>query len=99
MIPAYLEKKLADIEAICSEHDLCLACIVIDDQWDFFYTVRGDDAFMVVAAAILLRGLEQDGGELIQVMRALEMVEEEAPGEEDLDNEELPDGLEEMFGD
>jgi len=61
-------------------------------------TMGSTSAFMVVAAAILLRGMEQDEGELMQVMRALEMCEDEALGEEELDDKGLPDDLEDMFG-
>lgn len=99
MIPPYLEKKLEDIKAICSEHDLCFACVIIDSEQEFFCSLRGDDTSMVTAAAVILQSLEDDEAELVDVMGTLEFEEEETVEEYDTDVEELLEDLEDIFGD
>ena len=99
MIPPYLEKKLEDIKAICSEHGLCFACVVIDDEQEFLCSLRGDDSSMVTAAAVILQSLEDGEAKLVDVMGTLEFERKETVEEEDFDEQELPEGLEDMFGD
>lgn len=93
MIPTRVERSLERLQVLCSRYDLSVACIVIDEDWNFRYRFRGDDAFLVAAAAILLRSLCGEQNDLMQAMRGISFDEHEILGDEDYEEE---DDLEDM---
>ena len=87
---------LERLQVLCSRYDLSVACIVIDEEWNFRYRYRGDDGFLVGAAAILLLSVCGDEVGLMQVMRAIsfdqdDILTDEDYGEEDYDLEGMDD--------
>lgn len=88
MIPTRVERSLERLQALCSRYDLSVACIVIDEDWNFRYRFRGDDAFLVAAAAILLRSLCGEQNDLMQVMRAISFDQDDALADEDYGEED-----------
>ena len=102
MIPNCLERKVAEVQAICSEHGLYFAFVVLDEEGDdeeadFQCVFRGDDAFGLWAAAALLRLLQEEDTELTKTMDELRIEEYESFEEEAVDNEELPRSPEDIL--
>ena len=97
MIPKRVERSLVRLQVLCSKYDLSVACVVIDEEWNFRYRYRGDDGFLVGAAAILLLSVCGDEVGLMQVMRAISfdqddiLADEDYLGEEDFDLEDMED--------
>ena len=101
MIPKCLERKLAEVEALCSEHGLFSASVVLDEEddgeeGDSQCVFHGDDSFGLSAAAILLRPFQAEKTELTEAMNELRIAEYESPEEGALDDDELPEDREDM---
>ncbi len=84
------------MEALGSEHGLYFAFVVLDEEGegeegaDFQCVFRGDDAFGLWAASVLLRVLQNEGTELTEAMKELKVKEYESFEEEALEGDELP---------
>ena len=99
MIPKCLERKLDELQAICAEHNLYFVWVAVDEDGDFLYRSRGDDAFLVTATAVILRLLPEEQSELTEAMRALELDEYQSFQEGAPDDDELSDDLEDFLED
>ena len=91
MIPKRVDKALVRLQDLCTGYDLSVAFIVIDEDWNFRYRYRGDDGFLVAAAAIILLSVCGDELGLMQVLRAISFDQDDIFADDDFDDELLDD--------
>jgi len=96
VIPKCLERKLGELESICSEHGLSFDCVVIDDAQEFLCHLLGDQDFPVAVAAILLSGMDEEEGDPTEVLEELDFGGPEAFRDLDSDEEDLLSDLEDL---
>ena len=89
MIPKCLQRKLTELEAICSEHGLSFVCVVIDDEQEFLCHLLGDEDFPLAAATILLSGMEEEEADPTEVLEEPDFRGPEAFRDLDPDEEEF----------
>ena len=96
MIPTCLERKVTELESICSEHGLSFVCVVIDDEQGFLCHLLGDEDFPLAAAAILLSGMDEEDGEPTEVLEELDFGGPEAFRDLHSDEEDFLSDLEDL---
>ena len=88
MIPRCLERKVGEIESICSEHGLSFVCIVIDDEQEFLCHLLGDEDFPLAVAAILLSGMDEEDADSTEVLEEPDFGGQDAFRDLDSDEED-----------
>jgi len=96
VIPKCLERKLTELEAICSEHGLSFVCVVIDDEQEFLCHLLGDEDFPLAVAAIPLSGMDEEEGDPTEVLEEPDFRRPAAFRDLDPDEEEFPNDLEDL---
>lgn len=87
MIPDIVANKLNELQSICSEHGIDLICVALDEKdWDFHSVTRSSEITLITAAAIILNGVNQNEGDLMALMKSIQVqsqnsVDEEEPGD------------------